>query len=100
MKSIRATVVCVAIALVAIALPSYGQNVTTGTITGVIKEQQGGVLPGATVTAVHEPTGTSYEGVTQGDGRFSLLNVRVGGPYQVVVALGGVRFAQDSPGDR
>ena len=49
------------------------------------------MLPGATVTAVHEPTGTTYEGVTQGDGRFSLLNVRVGGPYQVVVALGGFR---------
>jgi hypothetical protein len=91
MNSIRATAVCVACALFAAVLPSYGQNVTTGTITGLVSDQQGGVLPGATVTAVHEPTGTTYEGVTQGDGRFSLVNVRVGGPYQVVVALPGFR---------
>ena len=56
-----------------------------------MSDEQGGVLPGATVTAVHEPTGTNYEGVTQGDGRFSLVNVRVGGPYQLVVALPGFR---------
>ena len=91
MKSISVTVVCVALVLVGWVHPASGQNVTTGTITGVVSDQQGGVLPGATVTAVHEPTGTSYEGVTQGDGRFSLLNVRVGGPYQVVVALPGFR---------
>ena len=91
MKSIRATVVCVAFAFLSGVLPSYGQNVTTGTITGVVSDEQGGVLPGTTVTAVHEPTGTTYETVTQGDGRFSLLNVRVGGPYQVVVSLGGFR---------
>lgn len=91
MKSISATVVCVALVLLGCVHPASAQNVTTGTITGVVSDQQGGVLPGATVTATHEPTGTSYEGVTQGDGRFSLLNVRVGGPYQVVVALGGFR---------
>jgi hypothetical protein len=91
MESIRATVVCVAFALLAVVIPSFGQNVTTGTITGIVSDQQGGALPGATVTAVHEPTTTTYEGVTQGDGRFSLLNVRVGGPYQIVVALAGFR---------
>ena len=91
MKSISATVVCVALVLLGWVHPVSGQNVTTGTITGLVSDQQGGVLPGATVTAVHEPTGTTYEGVTQGDGRFSLLNVRVGGPYQVVVTLGGFR---------
>src|SRR5688572_10831381 len=91
MKPFRAVIVCLAFVVLAALAPAYGQNVTTGTITGVVADQQGGVLPGATVTAVHEPTGTSYEGVTQGDGRFSLLNVRVGGPYQLVVALPGFR---------
>ncbi len=90
MKLIPATVVCVALVLLG-WVPASGQNVTTGTITGVVTDQQGGVLPGATVTAVHEPTGTTYEGVSQGDGRFSLLNVRVGGPYKVEVALAGFR---------
>jgi hypothetical protein len=85
--------VAVALAMVAWASPGYGQTVTTGTITGVVQDAQGGVLPGVTVTAVHTPTGTSYEAVSQGDGRFSLLNVRVGGPYQLTAALGGFRNA-------
>ena len=62
-----------------------------GSITGVVKDAQGGVLPGVTVTALHTPTGTSYEGVTEGDGSFSLLNVRVGGPYEVTAALPSFR---------
>lgn len=91
MTSIRATAAAVALAVLVCALPAAGQNVTTGTITGLVSDQQGGVLPGATVTAVHQPTGTSYEGISQGDGRYSLLNVRVGGPYQVAVSLAGFR---------
>ncbi|MBA3297985.1 MAG: TonB-dependent receptor, partial [Acidobacteria bacterium] len=42
------------------------------------------------VTAVHTPTGTGYEAVTDGEGRFNILNVRVG-PYDVAVSMGGFR---------
>jgi hypothetical protein len=69
---------------------AFGQTVTTGSLAGVVTDAQGGVLPGATVTAVHTPTGTSYEAVTDGDGRFSILNVRVG-PYTVNVVMSGFR---------
>ena len=82
MKYIRTSVMYLAVALMACAQPGYGQTVTTGTLNGVVKDQQGGVLSGATVTAIHTPTGTSYEAVTQAEGRYSLLNVRGGGPYQ------------------
>jgi hypothetical protein len=75
------------------ARPGFGQTVTTGTITGLVTDSQGGVLPGVSVTAVHTPTGTTYEALSQGDGRFSLLNVRVGGPYQLTAALAGFRNA-------
>ena len=92
MKYIR-TALYVAVALLAWAPPGYSQTVTTGTITGRIQDAQGGVLPGVTVTAVHLPTGTSYEGVTQGDGQYTLLNVRVGGPYQLTASLSGFRNA-------
>lgn len=67
------------------------QNVTTGSITGRVLDEQGGVLPGATIEAVHQPTGTMYTGVAEAEGQFSLLNVRVGGPYQVKVTLAGFR---------
>lgn len=74
-----------------VVVSAEAQNVTTGSLSGVISDAQGGVLPGATVVAVHTPTGASYEGVTQADGRFSILNVRVGGPYQITVSMPGFR---------
>ena len=46
------------------------QTVTTGNITGTVTDAQGGVLPGATVVATHTDTGTNYEAVTGGDGRY------------------------------
>ena len=33
------------------------QGVTTGAISGIVKDDQGAVIPGATVIAVHEPSG-------------------------------------------
>src|SRR5581483_11507182 len=38
---------------------------------------------------VHQPSGTTYEAVTQGDGRFTIPGMRVGGPYQITAALQG-----------
>ncbi|MFN2446566.1 MAG: carboxypeptidase regulatory-like domain-containing protein [Vicinamibacterales bacterium] len=73
--------------------PVSAQNVTTGSLSGIVSDAQGGVLPGATVIAVHTPTGTTYEAVAQADGRFSILNVRVGGPYELTVALPSFRTA-------
>jgi hypothetical protein len=73
------------------AAPAAAQ-VTTGSITGVVRDQQGGVLPGVTVEALHAASGTTYAGVTQGDGRFSLLSLRVGS-YTVKVTLSGFRDA-------
>jgi len=84
-------------AAVITARPAVAQTITTGTISGSVADPQGGVLPGATVVAVHTPTGTTYEAVTQADGRFTLLNVRVGGPYTVTAALQG--FSNDERKD-
>ena len=36
------------------------------------------MLPGASVIAVHAPTGTRHEAFTRTDGRFDLLNAQVG----------------------
>jgi hypothetical protein len=60
-------------------------------LSGTVVDQQGASVPGATVVAVHTPTGTTYESVTGEDGRYHILNVRVGGPYSVTVSLGGFR---------
>ena len=70
------------------------QGVTTGAIAGVVKDAQGGVIPGATVLAVHQPSGSTYEAVTQSDGRFVMPGMRVGGPYTVTVTLPGFTSEQ------
>jgi hypothetical protein len=77
------------LALAISASPLAAQGVTTSAITGVVKDAQGAVIPGATVTAVHQPSGSTYEAVSQADGRFFIPGMRVGGPYKVTAALTG-----------
>ncbi len=66
-------------------------QVTTSNISGVVYDNTNQLLPGANITAVHTPTGTSYGGVTNFDGRFDLINLRVGGPYRVTISYVGFK---------
>ena len=66
------------------------QSMTTGRLSGrIVSEADGAALPGAQVQAVHLPTGTRYDALTRNDGRFDILNVRVGGPYTVTARMSG-----------
>ena len=67
----------------------YSQGVTTASIRGKITDDQGDGLPGATIVALHEPTGTQYGTSTRPDGKYNLPNLRVGGPYTVTVTFIG-----------
>ena len=64
-------------------------QVTTANIRGDVTDGQGEPLFGANVVAVHNPTGTRYGTITNEDGRFNLLNLRVGGPYEVTISYVG-----------
>ncbi|UII33800.1 carboxypeptidase regulatory-like domain-containing protein [Fulvivirga ulvae] len=68
---------------------SHGQGVTTAAIRGEITDAAGQGLPGATVIALHEPTGTQYGTSTRADGKYNLANLRVGGPYTIKVTYIG-----------
>src|SRR5688572_4465582 len=57
------------------------------TITGTVTDATGGVLPGVTVTAVHEATGNTFVGVTDERGIFR-IPARVGG-YRLTAELSG-----------
>ena len=80
--------------LLVAAVPVAAQSVTTGSIGGIVTDGKKPVV-GASVIAIHEPSGTSYEATTRADGRFSMPNMRVGGPYTVTVNYigGGTAFA-------
>jgi hypothetical protein len=56
-------------------------------LTGTVTDTTGGVLPGVTVTAVHEATGNTFEAITEGNGTFR-IPVRVGA-YRVTALLQG-----------
>ncbi len=62
---------------------------TTSDIQGTVTDENGGALTGATVVAVHVPTGTAYSTTTRKDGRYNLPNLRVGGPYEIKVTFVG-----------
>ena len=76
-----------------IAMSSFAQ-VTTSNIRGLVVDDQNQPLPDASVVAIHIPTGTKYGGTTNFDGRFNLLNMRVGGPYTVTVTYVGFKTQQ------
>ena len=65
------------------------QGTTTGNLGGLVTDMSGAVLPGVTIDATHQPTGTHYSTVSDSAGRFKMANVRVGGPYVVSAALEG-----------
>ena len=64
-------------------------QVTTSSISGVIVDDANIELEGANVVATHIPTGTTYGAVTNQDGRFNMVNMRVGGPYTVSISYIG-----------
>lgn len=66
-------------------------QVTTSSISGLVADQKGGTLVGATVVATHMPSGTKYAMTTRSDGRYNLNNVRVGGPYSIQVSFVGYK---------
>ncbi|NJN26241.1 MAG: TonB-dependent receptor [Cyclobacteriaceae bacterium] len=69
-------------------------QVTTSSITGVVKDGDGETLPGASIVAIHEPSGTSYGNVSNLGGKFTLANMRVGGPYTVSISFVGYQTVQ------
>nr|WP_314897566.1 carboxypeptidase regulatory-like domain-containing protein [uncultured Flavobacterium sp.] len=62
---------------------------TTSSIKGIVKSSSNELLPGTTILAIHTPSGTKYSAVSNTDGRFNMLNMRIGGPYKIVVTFIG-----------
>jgi hypothetical protein len=72
-----------------IAMASMAQ-VTTSTISGTVSSKGQG-LEGASVKAVHVPSGSTYATVSKKGGTFNLLGLRAGGPYTVTIVYVGLK---------
>lgn len=82
-------IIPVVIAMLALPLFMMGQ-VTTSSINGSIVNDKNEGLVGATIVAIHEPTGSKYTTVSQSGGRFVLENVTPGGPYTLTATYTGL----------
>lgn len=69
------------------AIPGRGQA-TTGQIVGQVTDPTGAVIPKATITAVDENKGVTFQGVTDGSGRYSVLSMPPG-TYSVTASAAG-----------
>ena len=65
-------------------------QVTTSGINGKVVAG-GEEVVGATVVAVHNPSGTRYNGITNEKGRYSIQGMRVGGPYTITISYVGYK---------
>ena len=75
------------------ALVAFGQ-ITTSTISGVVKNEKKEVLAGATIHAIHIPTGTEYKSIANKSGVYVLPAIRVGGPYTIHVSYVGYKTGE------
>jgi len=89
---------CLVISL-CLALPGAlrAQGVTTSAVSGIVTDTLGNPVEGATVLAIHTPTGTQYRARSRSSGAYTLPNVRVGGPYRITATFIGFqpRSAED-----
>ena len=101
-RLVRMALVLLCIAMGAIAAAA---QITTGVVTGALKDEQGAVVPGATVTLVSDTRGTKVaDAHTNENGDFVFPNVP-GDTYTLEVTLEGFKTMRRagvlvSPGDR
>jgi hypothetical protein len=66
----------------------FGQTSNTGTVTGVVKDEKGGLVPGASVKLVHLGTNAERTAVTSADGVYEITQL-VPGNYRLEVEAHG-----------
>ncbi|WP_217605736.1 TonB-dependent receptor [Chitinophaga sp. GbtcB8] len=77
------------LSLLLLSVTQVFSQVTTATLSGIVKDPKGTPLPGATVQVAFVNAGIKQGLQTRSDGRFTVPNLRVGGPYTVTVTFMG-----------
>ena len=93
---IRVRVLPFAIASLLAMAPIAAQNITTSGVSGRVLDANGQPVAGATVTIVHQPTGTTKEVTTDADGRYAAQGLRVGGPFEISATKTGMAAVEQN----
>ncbi len=92
------TVFLVALALLILSAMNLPAQFTSATLTGVVNDPSGAVVPQAKVTLVNEKTGDTRETVTNNDGYYTFAGMSVGDlTYKLTVEAKGF-VTYDAPG--
>lgn len=67
----------------------FGQGSTTSSMSGNVVDKNGQPLAGATIVAIHVPSGSQYGALANSDGRFTIQGMRPGGPYTIDITFIG-----------
>lgn len=86
-KKILFSLVILMLAFVSTAVAQVTTSGINGKVT--LDSPKGEEIIGATITAVHTPSGTRYMAVTNATGRYTIQGMRAGGPYEVSVSYVG-----------
>src|SRR5215217_9124805 len=63
---------------------------TLGTITGLVTDSTGAIIPNAVVVATNTATGVRAQTVSSGTGNYVIPNLQVG-PYEITVSVSGFK---------
>ena len=88
MHAVKRSVVGTIVALVLMLAASASAQTSLATLRGKVLDEQGGVLPGATVTVRQTETNTTRTGVTNETGQFYLPSLPAG-TYEVTIGMQG-----------
>ena len=70
-------------ALIGSAPALVAQGVTTGAVTGTVRDAAGAPVEGAQIQVINRATGFRSGGVTRSNGLYYVQGLEVGGPYTV-----------------
>jgi hypothetical protein len=77
----------------ATGVSAFAQGSSTASISGVVVDKDGGVIPGATILVTNTKTGETFNAVSTGAGTFTVPAL-ITGTYSVTITLEGFRTAQ------
>src|SRR5215510_4712411 len=89
-KRLKTTLCLLIINVFALSFPVFAQN-TSGSITGVVQDASGAVIPGAQVTLINQEQGVTFQQTITNEAGIYLLSPLPAATYTVTVELPGFK---------